>query len=112
MGGQLSAGQQAILQQMEEQHQQTVAALVQKLDEQQVAVVELLLDAHDQQKIAQWQGEQLLLLSQQAVVDLRRLRQGTCREAAQWQTILELLQREAGWQQKLKLTLAPDSREF
>jgi hypothetical protein len=46
----------------------------------------------------------LFLLSQQALVELHRLRQGLP-DGEQWQTVLGLLQREMGWQQKLKLTL-------
>ncbi len=110
---QLTASQKAILLRIDEQHRQTVAVLVEKLDANQVELVDLLLDAHDQQQIAQWQGEQLLLLTQQALVDLHNLRQGQP-EAAQWQAVLDLLQKETGWQQKLKWTvpIIPGILEF
>ncbi|MAU02188.1 MAG: hypothetical protein CL608_34050 [Anaerolineaceae bacterium] len=101
---QLTASQKAVLQRIDEQHRQTVAALVEKLDANQVELVDLLLDAHDQQQIAQWQAEQLLLLTQQALVDLHNLCQGQP-EAEQWQAVLNLLQQEASWQQKLKWTV-------
>lgn len=100
----LRATQQAVLQHMEAQHRQTVATLLEKLDVQQLELVGLILDAHDKQQIAQWQADELLQLTQQAVVDLRRLRQGLPDEA-QWQTMLTLLGQETTWEQKLKLTV-------
>lgn len=109
----LADGQQGILQRIDEQHRQTVSALVEKLDANQVELVDLLLDAHDQQQIAQWQADQLLLLTQQALVDLHRLRQGQP-DAEQWQSLLTLLQKETSWEQKLKFTLPliPSILEF
>ena len=96
--------QQTILAHIAAQHRQTLAALVEKMDANQLALTELLLDAADRQQIAQWDAEQLTRLSQQALVNLKRLRQNQP-DAAQWQSMLDLLARETGWQQKLKLTL-------
>lgn len=100
----LVARQTALLNHITQEQRQAVATLVQKLDASQLETVELLLDAHDQQQIAQWQAEQMLLLLQQAAVDLRRLRADQP-DAAQWQSLVQQLQAETSWQQKLKWTL-------
>jgi len=111
---QTTAGQtQAILARVDERHENTVALLLQRLDEQQLETVTLLLDAADREEVARWEGEQLLLLVQQALADLERLRRDQP-DAQQWESLLAALQQEAAWQQKLKLTipLVPGLLEF
>lgn len=105
--------QETVLAHIDEQHRQTVAVLVHKMDADQLELTELMLDAADQQQIARWEAEQLTLLTQQALLDLKRLRQNQP-DAAQWDSLLDTLARETGWQQKLKLTipLIPGFVEF
>lgn len=103
----------ALLARVDERHEATIAVLLHRLDEQQLETVTLLLDAADRQEVARWEGEQLLVLVQQALTDLERLRRGQP-DAQQWEGLLAALQQEAGWQQKLKLTipLVPGLLEF
>lgn len=105
--------QEAILAHIDAQHRQTIAVLVNKMDADQLELTELLLDAADNQQIAQWQAEQLTLLTQQTLVDLKQLRQNQP-DAAQWDNILDALASQTGWEQKLKLTvpLIPGILEF
>ena len=105
--------QEAILAHIDAQHRQTIAVLVNKMDANQLELTELMLDAADNQQIAQWQAEQLTLLTQQALMDLKRLRQNQP-DAAQWGNILDALASQTGWEQKLKLTvpLIPGILEF
>ena len=49
-------------------------------------------------------AEELIRLTQQAVLDLTHLRQNQP-DADQWQSILTLLERDASWEQKLKFSL-------
>lgn len=100
----LAQQQAAILAHIDGRHAETVATVLQRLDADQLEVVELLLDAADRQQIAQWEGEQLTLLTQQVLVELHHARQGRP-DADQWQSILSILERDSGWEQKLKLTL-------
>lgn len=105
--------QETVLGHIDAQHRQTIAVLVEKMDANQLELTELMLDAADQQQIARWEAEQLTLLTQQALVDLKRLRQNQP-DAAQWDSLLAALARETGWEQKLKLTipLIPGFVEF
>ncbi len=105
--------QMVILSHIDTRLRQTIAFLVDKLDANQLEATELLLDAADRQQIAEWQAKQLTLLGQQALVDLTRLQQNPP-DAAQWQSLLDALARETGWEQKLKLTLpiVPGILEF
>jgi hypothetical protein len=96
--------QEAILTHIDEQHRQTIAVLVKKMDGSQLELTELLLDAADQQQIARWEAEQLTLLTQQALMDLERLRKDQP-DAAEWKSVLDALAGEVGWEQKLKLTV-------
>lgn len=96
--------QETVLAHIDEQHRQTIAVLVEKMDADQLELTELMLDAADQQQIAQWQADQLTMLTQQALLDLKQLRQNQP-DASQWDSLLDTLARETGWQQKLKLTI-------
>ena len=105
--------QETVLGHIDEQHRQTISVLVNKMDANQLELTELMLDAADQQQIAQWQADQLTLLTQQALLDLKQLRQNQP-DAAQWESLLDALARQTGWEQKLKLTvpLIPGILEF
>lgn len=108
------AGQHAaILAHIDAAHQQTLQAVVARLNTNQSALVELLLDAADKQEIAQWEAQNLTLLTQQALVDLHQLRQAQP-DAGQWQSLLAVLEKGTTWEQKLKLTipLIPGLLEF
>ena len=100
LAGQLAA----ILAHLDEAHRQTLQAVIAHLDANQVAQVELLLDAADKQEIARWEAQNLTLLTQQALVDLHRLRQGQP-DAGQSQSLLAALEQGITWEQKLKLTI-------
>lgn len=105
--------QEIVLAHINEQHRQTIAVLVNKMDANQLELTELMLDAADQQQIAQWQADQLTMLTQQALLDLKQLRQNQP-DAAQWDSLLDALASQTGWEQKLKLTvpLIPGILEF
>lgn len=96
--------QETVLAHIDAQHRQTIAVLVNKMDADQLELTELLLDAVDNQQIAQWEAEQLTLLTQQVLVDLKRLRQNQP-DAIQWDSLLDALASQTGWKQKLKLTV-------
>ncbi|MFZ0544720.1 MAG: hypothetical protein WAM60_04755 [Candidatus Promineifilaceae bacterium] len=96
--------QEAVLAHIDAQYRQTVAVLVKKMDANQLEVTELLLDAADQQQIAQWEAENLTLLAQQALVELKQLHEEQP-DSAEWQSLLNALAKETGWEQKLKLTV-------
>lgn len=96
--------QQAILAHIDQARQSAVAAVVQRLDAHQGELVELLLDAADQQQITRWEADELTRLVQQSLLELRRLHAHRP-DAGQWQRLLELLEQDVGWEQKLRLTL-------
>ncbi len=105
--------QETVLAHIDAQHRQTIAVLVNKMDANQLELTELMLDAADKQQIAQWQADQLTMLTQQALLDLKQLRHNQP-DAAQWDSLLDALASQTGWQQKLKLTvpLIPGILEF
>lgn len=109
----LARQQQAILGHIDQARQSAVAAVVQRLDANQGELVELLLDAADRQQIARWEADELTRLVQQSLLELRRLHQNRP-DAGQWQRLLELLEQDVGWEQKLRLTLplVPGLLEF
>jgi hypothetical protein len=94
----------AILAHIDARQQATVAAVIERLDAKQLEVVELLLDAADQRQIAGWQAQELTLLAQQAVVELRHLREGQP-DAGQWDSLLNALQQETAFTQRFLLTI-------
>lgn len=100
----LARQQQTILAHIDQARQSAVAAVVQRLDANQGELVELLLDAADQQQIARWEADELTRLVQQSLLELRRLHAHRP-DAGQWQRLLELLEQDVGWEQKLRLTL-------
>lgn len=103
----LTGGQASImahLVKLDRQQQTHYLALTQRLDQHQLELVDLLLDAADKQQIAQWDAASLTLMTQQALVDLHRLRENQP-DAAQWQNLSNLLNQEATWDHKLKWTL-------
>lgn len=109
----LTRQQQAILGHVDQALQSALAAVVQRLDASQGELVELLLDAADQQQIARWEADELTRLVQQSLLELRRLRSNRP-DADQWQRLLKLLEKDVGWEQKLRLTLllVPGLLEF
>lgn len=109
----LARQQQTILGHIDQALQSAVAAVVQRLDAGQGELVELLLDAADQQQIARWEADALTRLVQQSLLELRRLHANRP-DAGQWQRLLELLEQDVGWEQKLRLTLplVPGLLEF
>lgn len=96
--------QDAILAHVDERHRETIETVLKQLDANQLEVVELLLDAADQQQVAQWEAQQLTLLAQQALVELKGARQNQP-DAAEWQSLFALLERDTSLEQKLKLTI-------
>lgn len=103
----LTGGQASImahLVKLDRQQQTHYLALTQRLDKHQLELVDLLLDAADKQQIAQWDAAHLTLMTQQALVDLHRLRENQP-DAAQWQSLIALLGQETTWDHKLKWTL-------
>jgi internalin A len=80
------------------------STILARLDADQMELVALLQDAADQHQLDRLEAEELIRLTQQALVTLHRLRRGQP-DADQWETVLTLLQRDAGWEQKVKLTL-------
>ena len=100
----LARQQQAILAHVDQSFQSVVAAIVQRLDANQAELVELLLDAADRQQLSQWEADELTRLVQQSLLELRRLHQNRP-DAGQWQRLLDLLEQDVGWEQKLRLTL-------
>ncbi|HEX6383437.1 MAG TPA: hypothetical protein VF177_02095 [Anaerolineae bacterium] len=96
--------QDVILVHIDERHRETIESILKQLDANQLEVVELLLDAADQKQIAQWEAQQLTLLAQQALVELQRVRESQP-DAAEWQSLLALLERDISLEQKLKLTI-------
>lgn len=105
--------QETVLGHIDKQHRQTIAVVVKKMDANQLELTELMLDAADQRQIAQWQADQLTMLTQQALLDLKQLRHNQP-DAAQWDSLLDALASQTGWAQKLKLTipLIPGLMEF
>lgn len=101
-GGQVNI--MAHLKKLDHQQQTYYQALTQRLDKHQLELVDLLLDAADKQQIAQWDAAHLTLMTQQALVDLHRLRENQP-DAAQWQSLIALLGQETTWDHKLKWTL-------
>lgn len=101
-GGQVNI--MAHLNKLDRQQQTHYLALTQRLDQHQLELVDLLLDAADKQQIAQWDAAHLTLMTQQALVDLHRIRENQP-DATQWQSLITLLGQEATWDHKLKWTL-------
>lgn len=98
----LYANHEEILAKIGREHAQTLKTLVAKLDENQTKNVTLLLDIVDRQEIAQWEGQQLTMLAQQAMMQLQQLNEGG---TAETQKILAILEGDTDWSQKLKLCL-------
>ncbi len=96
--------QTAVLAHIDEKQHETVAVLLEKMDANQLELTELMYDAADQQQIAQWQAEQLTMLAQQSLLDIKRLRENQP-DAAKWDNLLTALANETSWEQKLKLTI-------
>jgi hypothetical protein len=96
--------QDVILAHIDERHRETIESILKQLDTNQLEVIELLLDAADQQQVAQWEAQQLTLLAQQALVELKRVRESQP-DAAEWQSLLTQLERDTSLEQKLKLTI-------
>ncbi len=94
----------AILAHIDGAHRETIAVLVDKMDADQLELTELLYDAADQQEIAKWQAEQLTMLTQQSLHDIKELRKNQP-DAAEWDNLLGALTSETTWEQKLKLTI-------
>ncbi len=79
----------------------TVETVLAELDKHHIETVDYLLDLIDQQKLAEWEGQQITLLTQQALGQLKKL--GKQREEDQ--EFLAMLAKSTEWSHKVKLCL-------
>ena len=100
----LNTHQAVLLAKIGQQHAETLAAIISRLNADQIETVDLLLDVIDKQQVAEWEVAQIPPMIQQALVDLKRLREGQP-DAAEWQTLYQIVESDTSWDQKLRWTL-------
>ena len=110
ISAELRQQQETILARIDEKHRETATILVNKMNSNQLEVTTLLMDAAARQQVAKWEAQQLTILTEQALTDMRKNQP----DASEWKNLLDALANETGWEQKLKLTipLIPGILEF
>jgi hypothetical protein len=97
----LAVQRQAIVDRVDLRYAQTIQRVADQLDGQQLQMIALLQTAVNQQQLAQTEAQTVNQQTQAALLALRQAQP----DAAQWQTMLDLLEQAAGWEQKVKLAL-------